>query len=285
MEREVFTFETLLRRMQLDEDTTPFVIWREENLFGSHPYPVKIDVPCLFLCLKGEMCIEVNLQPQTFDRSHALCFTTPCAVRIRSRSDKFRCVGILLSKSYWKRLLFQERTLGSIAARDAFVGITNDEHDRLARFHELLCLCADAADRSGFTDTLQPVVMGMLFQIRNICRNRQAAVVPVSHAEKILSDFLDSLHANYRRERRVSFYAGELSLTPRHLTTVIRQVSGRSVSQWIEEYTVLEAQILLRNTPMTVKEIAYELGFSDQSLFSKYFSRVAGMSPDKYRRQ
>ena len=61
-------------------------------------------------------------------------------------------------------------------------------------------------------------------------------------------------------------------------------MSGRSAARWIEEYIVLEAQILLRNSPMAIKEIAYELGFNEQSLFSKYFSRVSGSSPESYRR-
>ncbi|WP_262055211.1 helix-turn-helix domain-containing protein [Parabacteroides distasonis] len=61
-------------------------------------------------------------------------------------------------------------------------------------------------------------------------------------------------------------------------------MSGRSAARWIEEYIVLEAQILLRNSPMTIKEITYELGFNDQSLFSKYFSRASGSSPESYRR-
>ena len=157
------------------------------------------------------------------------------------------------------------------------------ERNRLARFHELLCLCADTTEHDPI-GTLYPLIVGLFFQIRNICQNREATAAPASHSKKILYDFLDSLHTNYRQHRRVSFYADALSLTPRHLTTVIRQASGRSASQWIEEYTVLEAQILLRNSPMSIKEIAYELGFNDQSLFSKYFSRVAGISPERYRK-
>ncbi|MFL1684268.1 helix-turn-helix domain-containing protein [Coprobacter secundus] len=124
----------------------------------------------------------------------------------------------------------------------------------------------------------------MFCQVRNICRRLEDTATPVSHSEKIFYDFLDSLYIHYRRQRRVSFYADALSLTPRHLTTVIRQVSGRSAARWIEEYIVLEAQILLRNSPMAIKEIAYELGFNEQSLFSKYFSRVSGSSPESYRR-
>ena len=178
----------------------------------------------------------------------------------------------------------QLHTLGKIAIRDAFIAVNDDEHGRLTRFYELLCLCADAPGLRDSADTLYPLILGMFCQVRNICRRLEDTATPASHSEKIFYDFLDLLHTHYRKQRRVSFYAGELSLTPRHLTTVIRLVSGRSGARWIEEYIVLEAQILLRNSPMAIKEIAYELGFNEQSLFSKYFSRVSGSSPESYRR-
>lgn len=174
--------------------------------------------------------------------------------------------------------------MGKIAIRDAFITVDDDEHERLTRFYELLCLCADAPGLQDFAGTLYPLILGMFCQVRNICRRLEDIAIPMSHSEKIFYDFLDLLHTHYRKQRRVSFYADELSLTPRHLTTVIRLVSGRSAARWIEEYIVLEAQILLRNSPMTIKEITYELGFNDQSLFSKYFSRVSGGSPESYRR-
>lgn len=225
------------------------------------------------------MQLDINLQPYRFNREHLLCFITPCACRIVSRSPGFRCVGLLLSKSFWRQLVFAERTLGKIAIRDAFITVDDDEHERLTRFYELLCLCADAPGLQDFAGTLYPLILGMFCQVRNICRRLEDIAIPMSHSEKIFYDFLDLLHTHYRKQRRVSFYADELSLTPRHLTTVIRLVSGRSAARWIEEYIVLEAQILLRNSPMTIKEITYELGFNDQSLFSKYFSRASGSSP------
>ena len=112
MIQSVFTFDKLLQRLQLGKEETPFVIWHEKDLFGTHDNPVKIDIPCLFLCLDGEMQLDINLQPYRFNREHLLCFITPCACRIVSRSPGFRCVGLLLSKSFWRRLVFTERTLG-----------------------------------------------------------------------------------------------------------------------------------------------------------------------------
>ena len=79
MIQPVFTFDKLLQRLQLDKEETPFVIWHEKDLFGTYDNPVKIDIPCLFLCLDGEMQLDINLQPYRFNREHLLCFITPCA--------------------------------------------------------------------------------------------------------------------------------------------------------------------------------------------------------------
>lgn len=100
MTQTLFTFDKLLQRLQLGKKAPPFVIWHEKDLFGTHDSPVKIDLPCLFLCLDGEMQLDINLQPYRFNREHLLCFTTPCACRIVSRSPGFRCVGLLLSKPF-----------------------------------------------------------------------------------------------------------------------------------------------------------------------------------------
>ena len=126
MIQPVFTFDNLLQRLQLGKDATPFVIWHEKDLFGTHDNPVKIDLPCLFLCLDGEMLLDINLQPYCFNREHLLCFTTPCACRIVSRSPGFRCVGLLLSKAFWRQLVHIERTLGKIAIRNAFIALNED---------------------------------------------------------------------------------------------------------------------------------------------------------------
>ena len=134
MIQSVFTFDKLLQRLQLGKEETPFVIWHEKDLFGTHDNPVKIDIPCLFLCLDGEMQLDINLQSYRFNREHLLCFIAPCACRIVSRSrvctvaefmlpntcacrivsrsPGFRCVGLLLSKSFLEAACFSRTYLG-----------------------------------------------------------------------------------------------------------------------------------------------------------------------------
>ncbi len=81
----------------------------------------------------------------------------------------------------------------------------------------------------------------------------------------------------------MGFYAAQLNLTPKYLSTLIRQTSGRTASEWIDDYVILEAKNLLKYSTMSVQEIAYSLNFPNQSFFGKYFKNHTGQTPSGYR--
>lgn len=95
--------------------------------------------------------------------------------------------------------------------------------------------------------------------------------------------FLKLVEMNYKAEREINFYAGKLSLTPKYLSKLIREISSNSASEWIHRYVMLEAKSLLRSTNMTIQQISDELNFTSQSFFGKYFKQHEGMSPKDYR--
>ena len=87
-----------------------------------------------------------------------------------------------------------------------------------------------------------------------------------------------------RSERSVKFYADQLCLTPKHLSGVVKEVSGKTVGEWIDELVILEAKALLNSSSMNIQEIADRLNFANQSFFGKYFKHYTGMSPKEYRK-
>ncbi|MEG1645389.1 MAG: helix-turn-helix domain-containing protein [Alistipes sp.] len=95
---------------------------------------------------------------------------------------------------------------------------------------------------------------------------------------------MNIVSTHFRKERRVEFYAAHFQLTPKYLSAIIAQRSHQSAAQWIDTYVVTEAKILLRTTTKSVKEIAEELNFSDQSFFGKYFLLHTGVRPSEYRK-
>jgi AraC-like DNA-binding protein len=105
-----------------------------------------------------------------------------------------------------------------------------------------------------------------------------------SKQDLLMKRFLDLVKINFKRERGVEFYAGLLCLTPKYLSTVVKQNSEKSASEWINDFVILEAKAVLRSSNLTIQQISDELNFPSQSFFGKYFKRRVGVSPKEYRR-
>ena len=102
--------------------------------------------------------------------------------------------------------------------------------------------------------------------------------------QQILSRFHEAVAQHYRESREVQFYAELLNLTPKYFGTVVREATGLGVGEWIAKYVVIQAKFLLRHHPdYTIQQISSQLGFSEQTTFSRYFKTHAGMSPKEYR--
>ena len=82
----------------------------------------------------------------------------------------------------------------------------------------------------------------------------------------------------------MQFYADKLYLSPKYLSKIIKQASGRSGPEWIDAFVILEAKNMLRHSDISIKDIVYRLNFSSSSVFNKFFRLHTGMSPSDYRK-
>lgn len=104
-----------------------------------------------------------------------------------------------------------------------------------------------------------------------------------THEESLFRRFLQLVSRHYRSERRISYYAKLMHLTPKYMSTVIRRVSGHGPSEWITQNVLLEAKNMLRYSDMSIQEVAYSLSFPNQSFFGRWFKTHTGLSPKAYR--
>ncbi len=105
----------------------------------------------------------------------------------------------------------------------------------------------------------------------------------VKHSDALFRLFRKLLAENYRKEHELQFYADSLHVSQTYLSRVIRQISGKTVNNYIAEALYTDARRLLVFTDLTVKEIAEQLGFSDQSSFGKFFKKKSETSPANFR--
>ena len=121
--------------------------------------------------------------------------------------------------------------------------------------------------------------------ITEINQREQPGGIKQGRCEVLFDEFMSLLQQYNKRERNVSFYAKQLNITPKYLSSVVKEVSGKTAARWIDESVILEAKALLKYSGMSIQEIAYHLNFSTQSFFGKYFKQHTGTSPSRYKRK
>ena len=102
--------------------------------------------------------------------------------------------------------------------------------------------------------------------------------------EEIFIGFIRLLPDHFAEHHNIPFYASALHISPVYLSRVVRQVTGRTVIDYINQMLLMEASFLLRTSELSITQIADRLHFADTPSFSKFFSRLNGMSPKEYRK-
>lgn len=117
----------------------------------------------------------------------------------------------------------------------------------------------------------------------SICFENSDVTVYVKRENEIFRNFKKLLIENYRKHHSIGFYADSLNITTTYLSRVVKSVTGTTVCFHISKMLCSDARRMLECTDMDVKEIADALGFSDQSVFGKFFMRKTGVSPLRFR--
>ncbi|HAB26894.1 MAG: AraC family transcriptional regulator [Xanthomarina sp.] len=104
-----------------------------------------------------------------------------------------------------------------------------------------------------------------------------------SNQNETFTNFLAILEENFRRPLSVGFYAEKLFMSTRNLNLICQNILQQSVSEIIETRKLMEAKNLLTTTDKTIAEIAYELGYNENSYFSNVFKKKSGQTPGEFR--
>lgn len=107
--------------------------------------------------------------------------------------------------------------------------------------------------------------------------------VRVNPRVTLFRNFKKLVEERYAKEHSVEFYANELHCSVRSLNTLANENAGKTAKEIINDRIILEAKRLLYNGSMTIKEIAFQMGFDDPAYFSRFFAKQAGLSALSFR--
>lgn len=130
-------------------------------------------------------------------------------------------------------------------------------------------------------------VLNVCLSLAQICTDPPTADYPqFNRQHTILIEFAQLIEQHYTESREVKYYADLLNITPKYLSYLAAHFSiGKKATEWIADHVCYQAKLLMRRHPeLDVKQVARQLGFDDQSSFTRYFRRNTGMTPTRFRR-
>jgi AraC-like DNA-binding protein len=134
-------------------------------------------------------------------------------------------------------------------------------------------------------EMLRSLVHVCLLFISELPYDRHLVAPDLRHKQDILKIFFFLARKHFRQERQIGFYADKLSITTTYLSRVVRELTGNTINNYLNNLAFEEACNLLRASAMTIGEIAFALGFSDQSAFTNFFKAHAGCTPKAYQKE
>ena len=253
-------------------------------------FPSRLNALIIGVGTEGETSLTSNLQEFRLKKDSLFIFSPKHILQVQS-NNRFKAHLIVIAPDFLKRINIDTKRMmplflqfGSLPCME----LTHAESQSLRSFISM----AEQELKGSETDFSSEIIGGLIaatiYKVGDILTHYLTEHPEVdspihNRAEEYFRQFTELLGEHYKHERSVGFYARQLCITPKYLTTLIKRISGKSVSEWIDNYVILEAKTLLKYSNMSVQEIAYYLNFPNQSFFGSYFKRNAGMSPSQYK--
>ncbi len=284
-------FQQLVGTPDPKQINNDYLIGHGESTLHVFRYPFRIDAFIIGVCTGGEAVISTNLSRYRLEENTLFIFG-PNNIIQQHEQQGLSSYILALSRDFMQRIHVDLKKMMPLLLRIAeqpVIGITGEQSRMLGRYIATIEEELRKPRRPFSEEIVGGLIAVALYQIGNLLdahfsRTHDGPAVK-DRAEEYFKRFMMLLGEHYRQERSVGFYARELCITPKYLTTVIKRVSGRSASEWIDSYVILEAKTLLKFSDMSIQEIAYYLNFPNQSFFGSYFKRNAGLSPSRYKAQ
>jgi AraC family transcriptional activator of pobA len=243
----------------------------------------------IMLIQQGEVNLSCNLAEYTLHKNSLFFIAPKLSYEIKSVNPDSHLVGIAFDSEFMSQNglhLTSLDVLGTFSSGISPHYALKEEDVYILQSLFNVIQKKTGLDHSHVLDkeTSLHTVLAIIYEAATIYNRRHTVgQVKLTRKEVITLNFLQQLSEHYKEERSVQYYAGSLFVTSRHLSQVIKEITGKTAGGLIDDAVIMQAKILLANPSFNVSQVAEFLQFSDQSFFGKFFKKHMGISPSEYR--
>lgn len=270
LEQEIFIFEDFSRIALPDK-------------------PVRLKIPILVLCTEGTCSVVLNLKRYELRKNSLLLMMPDRVLEGYHIGPGFKAKYISIARQAYPYIVPNQDTVLPIVVgfrENPLIELTPEQAADISQAHDYILDKMQRATGPYAKKLIATLLQAIIYEVLTIYHDARSRRMPerLSQRERLVSDFLNLANRECLTQRTVQYYADKLCISAKYLTESLKTLTGKTASEWIDSFVLMSAKVMLRSSSATIKEIALELGFRDQSLFGKYFKNKVGQSPQRYRK-
>ena len=225
----------------------------------------------------------INMMERRFEVGDLVFLGTNGILQYKDASSDVQGIGLSISDELFS-LAVGNRIPSAFDGhlRDFQMRLSPAEQEYLDQLH--LMLYNHLRQQDGSSQVTLHLVSAFLWHVDHLwSRQEQYYREHQSREQRLFTDFIQLVSEFAPEHHTIDFYASRLCLTPRYMSTIIKQVSGKRAKQWIDDALVTRIKIDLKHTDKSVARICDDMNFPNPSFLTKFFKRMTGMTPKEFR--
>ena len=290
MQREEITLQTLTDNedIQVGYSDNDIVIIDSIQEFAEVS-AARMSMNAIAICMQGKVQGTLNGQVMELHKNQVAIIPQNVVITDLMISPDFNLKAMFFTNRILQSFLREKMSVWNdvVYVRRLHVVTMDDiELQFYSNFYEMLSLSFDKKINYPFrTDVIQSLLRAAILGLCGALKQRMLTDdVPDTYtANNHFQRFLDLLHSIDVKHRTVEWYASELCISPKYLSTICKKQSGKTANEWITEHVLEDIRYYLKHTDYSIKQICDLLGFPNPSFFGKYVKEHFGQTPAYFR--
>ena len=225
----------------------------------------------------------INMMERRFETGDLVFLGTNGILQYKDASSDVQGIGLSISDELFS-LAIGNRIPQAFDGhlRHFQLHLQPEEQEYLDQLH--LMLYRHLRQQDGSSQVTLHLLSAFLWYVDHLwSQHEQTHRQSQSREQRLFTDFIQLVSEFAPEHHTIDFYASHLCLTPRYMSTIVRQVSGKNAKQWIDAALVTRIKIELKHTDKSVATICDDFNFPNPSFLTKFFKRMTGMTPSQFR--
>lgn len=255
----------------------------------QHPsFPVQVTTAVCLICVSGKMDVKIDLNDYTLTDGYTAVILPNSFFQMTSIEKGTKCIFMAISTDFinFNGDIKVGMEFGRTIRENPIHKPNEEELDETITVYKLMKKKLKQEEylyKEEYAKSCLQIMYCNIFQTFITASGIQQEARPTSRKEELFHKFIKIVKTNYMENRSIQFYADKLFVSPKYLSSIIHEVSGKYATDWINDYVILEAKAMLRVEGNSIKDVSNNLNFANQSFFAKYFKQHTGYTPKEYK--